>query len=70
MRFCLEGERLLCATAMLRWSWGGEGGSAGGSSFGRADAAQVCSNFGFVEGDRAFECSFAKPARQIVSERW
>ena len=37
----------------------------------RADAAQVCSNLGFVAVDGAFECSpAAKAARQIVSERW
>ena len=36
----------------------------------RADAAQVCSNLGFVVADGAFECSVAKAARQIVSERW
>jgi hypothetical protein len=36
----------------------------------RADAAQVCSNVGFVEVDGAFECSPTIAARQIVSERW
>ena len=40
------------------------------ASFRRADAAQVCSNVGFVEVDGVFECSVAKAARQIVSERW
>jgi hypothetical protein len=29
------------------------------ASFRRADAAQVCSNVGFVEVDGAFECSVA-----------
>ncbi len=42
----------------------------GGASFRSADAAQVCSNVGFVAVDGVFECSFAKAARQIVSERW
>ena len=42
----------------------------GGASFRSADAAQVCSNDGFVLADGAFECSVAKAARQIVSERW
>ncbi len=36
----------------------------------RADAAQVCSNVGFVVVDGVFECSVAMTARQIVSERW
>ena len=36
----------------------------------RADAAQVCSNLGFVEVDGFLECSFVDAARQIVSERW
>ena len=36
----------------------------------RADAAQVCSNLGFVAVDGDFECSPAIAARQIVSERW
>ena len=42
----------------------------GGALFRRADAAQVCNNVGFVVVDGAFECSVAKAARQIVSERW
>ena len=42
----------------------------GGASFRSADAAQVCSNVGFVLVEGAFECSFALAARQIVSERW
>ena len=43
----------------------------GGASFRSADAAQVCSNVGFVEVDGEFECSSAaEAARQIVSERW
>ncbi len=36
----------------------------------RADAAQVCSDVGFVSVDGEFECSFALAARQIESERW
>ncbi len=40
------------------------------ASLRRADAAQVCSNLGFVAGDGVFECSAATAARQIVSERW
>ena len=40
----------------------------GCASLRRADAAQVCSNLGLVDGE--FECSFATAARQIVSERW
>ncbi len=36
----------------------------------RADAAQVCNKVGAVVGDGVFECSVAKAARQIVSERW
>ena len=49
-----------------------EGGAAGrgGALLRRADAAQVCNDVGFVVVDGAFECSVAKPARQIVSERW
>ena len=42
----------------------------GGASFRSADAAQVCNDAGFVAVDGAFERSFAKSARQIVSERW
>jgi hypothetical protein len=41
----------------------------GGASFRSADAAQVCSNVGFVVVDGVFECSVAAAARQIVSER-
>ena len=48
--------------------WGS--GSAGGASLGRADAAQVCNNVGFLAVDGEFECSVAPAARQIVSERW
>jgi hypothetical protein len=44
-----------CASFRMTWS---------------ADAAQVCSNVGFVVGDGAFECSVALAARQIVTERW
>ena len=40
------------------------------ASLRRADAAQVCNNVDFVEGDGLIECSFAIAARQIVSERW
>ncbi len=40
------------------------------ASLRRADAAQVCNNVESVEVDGVFECSFAMPARQIVSERW
>ena len=39
----------------------------------RADAAQVCSNAGFVVIDGGVECSDAiafSAARQAVSERW
>ena len=36
----------------------------------RADAAQVCSNVGFVADGGPCEYSVAKAARQIVSERW
>jgi hypothetical protein len=36
----------------------------------RADAAQVCSDVGFLVADGVFECSIAIAARQIVSERW
>ncbi len=39
-------------------------------SFRSADAAQVCNDVGFVDVDGVFECSVAKAARQIVSERW
>ena len=46
------------------------GSRRGGASLRRADAAQVCNNVGFVVFDGVFECSFAIPARQIVSERW
>ena len=42
----------------------------GDASFRSTDAAQVCSNVGFVAVDGQFECSEAKAARQIVSERW
>ena len=42
----------------------------GCASLRRADAAQVCSNLGFVVADGPFECSPANAARQIVSERW
>ena len=42
----------------------------GCASLRRADAAQVCSNVGFVAVDGALECSAATAARQIVSERW
>ena len=42
----------------------------GGASFRSADAAQVCSNDGFVVDDGVIECSSATAARQIVSERW
>ena len=47
------------------------GGKAarGGPSFRRADAAQVCSNVGFVAVDGPSECSPTNAARQIVSER-
>jgi hypothetical protein len=48
----------------------GGGAARGGASFGRADAAQVCSNIGVVAVVGAFECSVATAARQIVSERW
>jgi hypothetical protein len=41
-----------------------------GHLFRRAHAAQVCSNVGFAAVDSNFECSVAKAARQIVSERW
>ena len=41
-----------------------------GASLRRADAAQVCNNIGFAFIDGVFECTFAKAARQIVSERW
>ena len=42
----------------------------GGASFRSADAAQVCSDVGFVVVDGESECSVAIAARQIVSERW
>ncbi len=38
------------------------------ASFRGADAAEVCSNVGFVADDGAFECSAARAAKQIVSE--
>jgi hypothetical protein len=50
-----------------------QGGSAGGASFGRADAAKVGNNVGSVVVDGIFECSCTaqkSAARQIVSERW
>ena len=40
----------------------------GGASRWSADAAQVCSNVGFVADDGVIECSVATTARQIVSE--
>ena len=46
------------------------GAARGGASFRSADAAQVCSNFGFVAVDSQFECSVAIAARHIVSEGW
>ena len=42
-------------------------------TFRRADTAQVCNDVGFGATDVTdgqCECSFAIPARQIVSERW
>ena len=42
----------------------------GVASFRSADAAQVCSNVGFVAVDGKVERSAAIAARQIVSERW
>jgi hypothetical protein len=42
----------------------------GGASFTCADAAQVCSNVGFVLVDGVFECSVTIAARQIVSKGW
>ena len=42
----------------------------GGASFRSADAAQVCSNVGFILVDGVLECSVATAARKIVSERW
>ena len=42
----------------------------GCASLRRADAAQVCSNLGFVAVDGPFECSPTTAGRQIVSERW
>jgi hypothetical protein len=39
------------------------------ASLRRADAAQVCSDGGFVHVDGDFECSVAIAARQIVSKR-
>jgi hypothetical protein len=47
-----------------------QGGSAGGASFRRANAAQVCNNVGLLVVDSDFECSFSTAARQIVSEKW
>ena len=35
-----------------------------------ADAAQVCSDVGFVAVDGPFECSVATAERIMVSERW
>jgi hypothetical protein len=52
------------------WHAAGRGAARGGASFGRADAAQVCSNVGFVVDDGQIESSVAIAARQIVSERW
>ena len=56
------------ASARTRTAFIGAAAARGGASFRRADAAQVCSKVGFVEDDGVFECSFANPARQIVSE--
>jgi hypothetical protein len=63
-------------TAALRYSNAamelgeGRGAARGGSSFGRADAEQVCNKVGTVPVDGQCECSPATAARQIVSERW
>ncbi len=65
-------ERIECSAATRTRSvfiWAAA--ERGGASFRSADAAQVCNNVGFVvEDDGVFECSEAKAARQIVSERW
>jgi hypothetical protein len=58
------------AATRTRTAFIGAAAARGGASFRRADAAQVCNNVGFVVVDGAFECSVAKAARQIVSERW
>ena len=51
---------------------GAQQAARGSASLRRADAAQVCSNVGFVEVDGVIECSVVSSiaARQIVSERW
>ncbi len=56
--------------AVVKAAGGQRGGGVGGASLRRADAAQVCSNVGFVAVDGYFECSVATAAKQSVSERW
>jgi hypothetical protein len=60
--------KIISAGTRAQQAGGQRGGGA--SPFRRADAAQVCSNVGFVAVDGVFECSVANAARQIVSERW
>jgi hypothetical protein len=40
----------------------------GGASLRRVNAAQVCSDVGFVAVDGQFECSFADSATQKVND--
>ena len=58
------------ASARTRTAFIGAAAARGGASLRRANAAQVCSNVGFVAVDGPCECSFAKAARQIVRDRW
>jgi hypothetical protein len=54
----------------VHWRAAGRVAARGNASFGRTDAAQVCSDFGLLVVDGHFECSVAPAARQIASERW
>ena len=65
---CLNVLKTVVNTKQLFFYWAAA--ARGSSSLRRADAAQVCSNLGFVVVDGDFECSSARAARQIVSERW
>jgi hypothetical protein len=58
------------AATRTRTAFIGAAAARGGASFTRADAAQVCSNVGFVLDDGKVKCSPTIAARQIVSERW
>jgi hypothetical protein len=72
----LISSKVVCSTACgARWGSAGGGGqdgrgARGGASLRSADAAQICSNVGFLASDGEVESSEAKTARQIVSERW